>query len=169
MFTSIFWIVVVMSISTLIGAITGLNRKRFKKQAVGTLTFLLLTTTVTGAMIAVRIMDHTGDTWRYAAALIQGVGFIGAGVVFKKNESEDVKGITTAVMLFADVIIATVLGLSIDFTLIPYSQSTEIPLDLRVLFVVMWTVAISVVAFAARSYVAKKSGVPPIKTTTIQK
>lgn len=160
MFTSIFWIVLVMALSTMIGILSGLNRKRLKKHtAIGALTFVLLTTTVTGAMIVVRIIDQAGDAWRYGAAIIQGVGFIGAGVMFKRMESEDVKGLTTAVMLFADVILATVLGLSIDFGKIEYSQSNEIPVDLRVLFIVMWTLFISAAAFFVRSKMsAKRNG-----------
>lgn len=155
MFTSILWIIIVMVLSMTIGILSGLNRKRLKKHStIGTVTFVILTTTVTGAMIVVKILDITGDSWRYAAAIIQGIGFIGAGVMFKKNDSEDVKGLTTAVMLFADVILSTVLGLSLNFGKIEYSQPDYIPVDIRVLTVIILALLISGSAFFVRSRIA---------------
>lgn len=155
MVTSILWIAVVMALSMTVGILSGLNRKRLKKHAtIGTVTFVILTTTVTGAMIVVKILDISNDSWRYAAAIIQGIGFIGAGVMFKKTDSEDVKGLTTAVMLFADVILSTVLGLSINFKSIEYTQPDFIPIDIRVLSVIIFALSISGSAFFIRSRMA---------------
>jgi putative Mg2+ transporter-C (MgtC) family protein len=72
-----------------LGGIIGLERE-YRGHEAGVRTNALV---CAGAALFGTVSLHLGDT-RVAAAVVQGVGFLGAGLIFQRGP--DVKGVTTA-------------------------------------------------------------------------
>ena len=93
-------------ISVVIGALLGLEREyRHKAAGMRTLTLICLGSTLF-TILSVEL-GYPGSPDRVASNILTGVGFIGAGVIFKGDFSID--GITTA----ATIWIASALGIAI--------------------------------------------------------
>lgn len=100
-------IVVIFLVRTLLsvfcGFCLGLERK-IKKHPVGirTLVFLSLSSCLFG-MTSITMAKQgiiTGDTTRIAAGVVSGIGFLGAGVIFRQGFN--IHGLTTAAIIFMD-------------------------------------------------------------------
>lgn len=96
-------------IALLIGAILGLERE-YKRKAAGmrTMTLICLSSTIFTILSAELGYPNSSD--RVASNILTGVGFIGAGVIFKNDFTID--GITTA----ASIWIAAALGMAIGMS-----------------------------------------------------
>ena len=91
-------------VAILCGGILGFERE-YQNKSAGFRTIILITL---GATIFTIISQRIGGSDdRIAANIITGIGFIGAGVIFKG--SLDVKGLTTAAVIW----IAAAIGMSI--------------------------------------------------------
>lgn len=98
--------IIKLSLSVVIGCILGLEREIRGKSA-GFRTLALICFGATIFTIASYLFGVEANRDRIAANIITGVGFIGAGVIFRNNSS--VSGITTA----ASIWIAAALGMMI--------------------------------------------------------
>lgn len=94
--------IVGISICFLLSFILGLERQVRRRSlglrtmilvALGSYMFVSLSFLITGYQI---------DITRIAAGVVAGIGFLGAGVIIKDNEKNQVKGLTTAATLWCD-------------------------------------------------------------------
>ncbi|MFH0861269.1 MAG: MgtC/SapB family protein [Candidatus Altiarchaeota archaeon] len=96
-------------LSALIGLLMGFERKRRGKTA-GIRTFSLI---CLGACVFTMLSlsaFKTDDTARIAAQIVTGIGFLGAGVIWRGGEGEyTIHGITTA----ADMWVSAAIGMAI--------------------------------------------------------
>ena len=86
----------------LIGGLIGAERE-YRSKATGFRTMIMI---CVGAALFTMISTRFGDS-RIAANIVQGIGFLGAGIIFK--EESRVKGLTTAATVWA----VSALGMSI--------------------------------------------------------
>lgn len=104
-----------MLASVLCGGLLGIEREYQNKSAgLRTIVLICLGSTIF-TMISQRI---GGSDDRVAANIITGIGFIGAGVIFKENFN--VKGLTTAAVIWISAAIGMVIGIeeyNLAFTL----------------------------------------------------
>jgi putative Mg2+ transporter-C (MgtC) family protein len=93
-----------MLLASFLGAIMGAERSVIARQQAGMRTYALVALGSCAFVLSGMYIDaqHLGvvnfDPSRIAAAIVQGVGFIGAGLIFMRGES--VHGITTAAGLW---------------------------------------------------------------------
>ncbi|HYK76456.1 MAG TPA: MgtC/SapB family protein [Daejeonella sp.] len=93
-------------VSVLCGSILGIERE-YQNKAAGFRTIILICLGATIFTILSQEMGNSED--RIAANIITGIGFIGAGVIFKNNI--DVKGLTTAAVIWVAAAIGMVVGI----------------------------------------------------------
>lgn len=94
-------------VSFLLGAVLGLERE-YRSKPAGFRTLIMITVGATiFTLLSYRIGSGTPD--RIAANIITGIGFIGAGVIFK--EGMKVSGMTTASTIW----IAAAIGMSVGY------------------------------------------------------
>lgn len=99
-------IIIRLVLSFLLGAFIGLERE-LSGRAAGFRTHILLAMAAALVMMLSIYGFEGGDPARLAAAVITGVGFIGAGAIMR--DGGNIKGITTA----ATIWITTMIGLSV--------------------------------------------------------
>jgi putative Mg2+ transporter-C (MgtC) family protein len=97
--------------AVLCGGILGFERE-YQNKSAGFRTIILITLGSTIFTIVSQKMSGSDD--RIAANIITGIGFIGAGVIFKG--SFDVKGLTTAAVIWTAAAIGMVVGIGEYFT-----------------------------------------------------
>ena len=86
-----------LMVSTLLGALLGAERE-YKGRNIGFRTIILITLGSTLFTILSSIMNSGNDPARIAANIVTGVGFLGAGAIFR--EGATVKGMTTASLIW---------------------------------------------------------------------
>lgn len=117
-------VVVDGGIAGILGSIIGLERDRAGKNA-GPRTMALVGATsamITSAGAVLDMLDKTGDPTRTIQAIITGIGFLGAGLIFQSKRT-GTQGVTTAATVFATAAMGCAVGLgfqvaSAGFTLI---------------------------------------------------
>ena len=92
--------------STLVGALIGLERE-YRSKSAGLRTFTLISVGCTIFTILSEKMGMHTSPDRIAANVVTGIGFLGAGVIFKMDDR--VKGLTTATIIW----VTASLGMSI--------------------------------------------------------
>jgi len=92
--------------STAVGAIIGLERE-YRSKSAGLRTFTLISVGCTIFTILSEKMGGTNSPDRIASNVVTGIGFLGAGVIFKMDDR--VKGLTTATIIW----VTASLGMSI--------------------------------------------------------
>ena len=92
--------------STLVGALIGLERE-YRSKSAGLRTFTLISVGCTIFTILSEKMGLKTSPDRIAANVVTGIGFLGAGVIFKMDDR--VKGLTTATIIW----VTASLGMSI--------------------------------------------------------
>lgn len=110
-FSSELIIVVKIIISFILGAFIGLDREKHGKDA-GIRTYAAV---CIGATIFTSIAAHLGDTAaasRIIANIVVGVGFLGAGVIFRDNASQTSHGLTTAATIWCTAAVGVTVGLN---------------------------------------------------------
>lgn len=95
-------------ISLVAGAVIGAERE-YKTKAAGFRTIILITLGSTIFTIISLILGGDKDPARIASNILTGIGFIGAGVIFK--EGAFVKGITTASVIWVSAAIGVTIGI----------------------------------------------------------
>ncbi len=90
-------------VATLLGAIIGIDRE-WRGKAAGFRTLMLVSmgsalfTLVSYKMIALD-PHYNSDVTRIASNIVTGIGFLGAGIIFRRHQ--DVQGLTTAATVWA--------------------------------------------------------------------
>jgi putative Mg2+ transporter-C (MgtC) family protein len=92
--------------STVVGALIGLERE-YRSKSAGLRTFTLISVGSTIFTIISAKMGMNTSPDRIAANIVTGIGFLGAGVIFKMDDR--VKGLTTATIIW----VTASLGMSI--------------------------------------------------------
>lgn len=102
--------IIKMSFAFCAGFVLGLERK-FRQQSVGMRTLILICESATLlSILSSWISGQIGqaDNARIAAGVISGIGFLGAGVIMKQGLN--VKGLTSAAIIWADATIGLCIG-----------------------------------------------------------
>jgi putative Mg2+ transporter-C (MgtC) family protein len=97
-------IILRLLLAGLLGAVVGLERD-LRDYPAGLRTMALVTL---GAALFMEVSRITGDEDRIAAQVVTGIGFIGAGVIFRQGL--DVKGVTTAATIWAMAAVGLAIG-----------------------------------------------------------
>lgn len=108
--TQLLEIVLKCFLALVCGGAIGFERD-MKRKNVGLRTYMTVCISTTIVMIvAIHCFadTHSGDITRMAAATIQGMGFLGAGMIINKNDH--LEGITSAAMLWCTAIIGLAIG-----------------------------------------------------------
>ncbi len=93
-----------LALAAALGGLIGLERE-LRGYPAGIRTMALITM---GAMLFTDVSQLLGGTDRVAAGIVTGIGFIGAGVIFR--EGYTVRGITTAATIWASAAIGMAIG-----------------------------------------------------------
>ncbi|MBI2172802.1 MAG: MgtC/SapB family protein [Candidatus Aenigmarchaeota archaeon] len=100
-------------IAAIVGLLIGLEREIRKKPA-GMRTHALVCIGATlFTVLSFSFVGSTVDTSRIAAGIVTGIGFLGAGVIFRAEDR--VKGITTAAELWVLAAIGVAIGMGMYF------------------------------------------------------
>lgn len=103
-------IVIKLVLAVIIGGAIGAEREyRSKSAGFRTLTLICLGATI--FTIFSQIIGGTGNPDRIASNIVTGIGFVGAGVIFKGGDSTSkVSGITTAAMIWVTAALGIAIG-----------------------------------------------------------
>jgi putative Mg2+ transporter-C (MgtC) family protein len=117
-------------LSLVLGALIGAERE-YKSKVAGFRTIILITLGSTlFTLVSVALMGQ-GDPTRIASTIVTGIGFLGAGVIYK--ETGTVRGITTAAVIWT----AAAIGMMVGFGLFAISIISVI-LVLIILLTFSW-------------------------------
>ncbi|MFZ2555783.1 MAG: MgtC/SapB family protein [Minisyncoccia bacterium] len=104
-------------LAAFLGMLIGTERSVVARRSAGMRTFALVSLgacifTLTGVYVDAQYIGVINfDPMRIAAAIVQGVGFIGAGLMFAKGDS--VHGVTTAAGLWVAAAVGVLVGFGI--------------------------------------------------------
>ncbi|HEY4334882.1 MAG TPA: MgtC/SapB family protein [Puia sp.] len=102
-------LVLKLVLSILVGGLLGAEREyRSKSAGFRTLTLICLGATI--FTIFSQIIGGPGNPDRIASNIVTGIGFVGAGVVFKGDNTSKVNGITTAAMIWVTAALGMAIG-----------------------------------------------------------
>ena len=107
-----FAVIIDGAIAAILGSIIGWERDRAGKSA-GPRTMALVGTAAAFVVAIGEILDsnaHTGDPTRALHAIITGIGFLGAGLIFTDKRG-GIQGVTTAATIFATAAMGVCVGL----------------------------------------------------------
>ena len=104
-------VVVRLLLAALLGGLVGFQRERVGKAA-GLRTHMLV---ALGSAFFVLIPDRAGmqlaDLSRVLQGILTGIGFLGAGTILKRDEEEEIQGLTTAAGLWLTAAIGIAAGM----------------------------------------------------------
>jgi putative Mg2+ transporter-C (MgtC) family protein len=96
-------------LSLLVGGLLGAEREyRSKSAGFRTLTLICLGATI--FTIISQVIGGAGNPDRIASNIVTGIGFVGAGVIFKGDTTSKVNGITTAAMIWVTAALGMAIG-----------------------------------------------------------
>src|ERR1700742_1862230 len=96
-------------LAAVIGGALGAEREyRSKSAGFRTLTMICLGATI--FTIFSQIIGGPGNPDRIASNIVTGIGFVGAGVIFKGDGTSKVNGITTAAMIWVTAALGMAIG-----------------------------------------------------------
>ena len=96
-------------LSTVIGFLIGYERERSGK-LVGIRTISLI---CLGATLFCLMSPNIGDNSRVVAQIVSGIGFLGAGIIFKNGD--EIHGLTTAATIWVSAAIGALIGMGLYF------------------------------------------------------
>ena len=102
-----------LSLALFCGVIVGAERElRNKPAGISTQTLV-----ISGAMIFAFLSQalDAGDPTRIAAQIVSGIGFLGAGIILKSENSKKVSNVTTAASIWYSAGIGMALGFDFHF------------------------------------------------------
>ena len=100
-------------IAAVLGSLIGWERDRAGKSA-GPRTMALVgsaSATIVAIGAVMDIASQYGDPTRALHAIITGIGFLGAGLIFTDKHSTGIQGVTTAATVFATAAVGVAVGL----------------------------------------------------------
>jgi putative Mg2+ transporter-C (MgtC) family protein len=106
-------VIINASIAAFLGSLIGWERDRAGKSA-GPRTMALVGS-ASAAIVAIgAVVDDSskyGDPTRALHAIITGIGFLGAGLIFTDKRSTGIQGVTTAATVFSTAAVGVAVGL----------------------------------------------------------
>jgi len=102
-------ILVKLALSIIIGGLLGAERE-YRSKSAGFRTLTLICVGATLFTIFSQIIGGPGNPDRIASNIVTGIGFVGAGVIFKGDGSSKVNGITTAAMIWVTAALGMTIG-----------------------------------------------------------
>jgi putative Mg2+ transporter-C (MgtC) family protein len=97
-----------ISAAVLLGALIGLERQ-WRQRMAGLRTNALVSTGAAAFVAISMLLPGENDSTRISAQIVSGIGFLGAGVIFR--EGFNVRGLNTAATLWCSAAIGTLSGL----------------------------------------------------------
>lgn len=97
-------------VSLVLGALLGAERE-YKSRNIGFRTIILITLGSTFFTILSTLIGGNGDNSRIASNIVTGIGFLGAGAIFRDGIS--VRGVTTASVIWISAAIGMACGLGL--------------------------------------------------------
>lgn len=98
-----------LGVALLLGGLMGAERE-YKGRNIGFRTVILITLGSTLFTIVSGVMSEDGDPTRIASNIVTGVGFLGAGAIFRDGFS--VKGVTTASLIWISAAVGMACGIA---------------------------------------------------------
>jgi putative Mg2+ transporter-C (MgtC) family protein len=96
-------------IAALLGGLVGLERERHGHSA-GVGTFALVTLGACAfSLVSNLVFAEVSDNTRIASGVVEGIGFLGAGIIIQSRRG-DVSGLTTAAALWATASVGMLVG-----------------------------------------------------------
>ena len=102
-------IIIKLILSIVIGGAIGAERE-YRSKSAGFRTMTLICLGATVFTIFSQIIGGTGNPDRIASNIVTGIGFVGAGVIFKGDSTSKVNGITTAAMIWVTAALGMAVG-----------------------------------------------------------
>lgn len=96
--------------ATLVGGVIGLNRDLNGKPT-GVRTMGLVGLGAALIVVAAGLVGGNGDATRAVQGIVTGIGFLGAGVIFKEVSSDRIHGLTTAATIWLTAALGVTCGL----------------------------------------------------------
>jgi len=100
--------IILLLLSVIAGYFIGHQRIRSGHSEVGSRTLSLVALGACLFTLIPTLSSIPGDPWRMAAGIIQGVGFLGAGILIKVDNG--IKGVTTAAAIWVSASIGIAFG-----------------------------------------------------------
>lgn len=119
-------IIVRVLIGALLASLIGWERDRAGKAA-GTRTMALVGVSATLIVAIGEVLNRElefGDPTRALHAVVTGIGFLGAGLIFLGGRSNQIKGVTTAATVFTTACMGVAVGLGFIWTGIAFTLVT---------------------------------------------
>ena len=123
-------VTVKMAIAAILGAIIGWERDRAGKAA-GTRTMELVGTSSALVVAIGEVLNEGadfGDPTRALHAVVTGIGFLGAGLIFTIERSKEIQGVTTAATVFSTACMGIAVGLGFFVTAVAFALTIIIVL-----------------------------------------
>lgn len=102
-----------LCLALLCGVLIGFERELRKKPAGISTQTLVITGSMMFAFLS-RMLDE-GDPTRIASQIVSGIGFLGAGIILKKESKNIVTNVTTAASIWYSAAIGMALGFNFHF------------------------------------------------------
>jgi putative Mg2+ transporter-C (MgtC) family protein len=99
-----------LGVSLILGGLMGAERE-YKGRNIGFRTIILITLGSCLFTIISTVMSHGGDPTRIASNVVTGVGFLGAGAIFRDGFT--VKGVTTASLIWISAAVGMACGIGL--------------------------------------------------------
>ena len=102
-------IIIELALSIVVGGAIGAERE-YRSKSAGFRTITLICLGATIFTIFSQIIGGPGNPDRIASNIVTGIGFVGAGVIFKGDSTSKVNGITTAAMIWVTAALGMAIG-----------------------------------------------------------
>src|SRR5579871_4153692 len=102
-------IAIKLILAVIIGGAIGAERE-YRSKSAGFRTITLICLGATIFTIFSKIIGGSGNPDRIASNIVTGIGFVGAGVIFKGDSLGKVSGITTAAMIWVTAALGMAIG-----------------------------------------------------------
>jgi putative Mg2+ transporter-C (MgtC) family protein len=103
-------IVLKLAVSFLLGGFIGYDREKHKRDA-GIRTYAAV---CIGSTLFTAVAEHLVEATaggRVIAGIVTGIGFLGAGVIYKSNDTHTTTGLTTAATIWCTAAVGVAIGL----------------------------------------------------------
>ncbi len=101
--------IIPLIVATILGACIGLERELAgKNPSLRTFTFICVGSCLFSLISIQGAHDYSGDRTRIAAQIVTGIGFLGAGTIFRYGDN--VRGLTTAALMWVTASIGMAVG-----------------------------------------------------------
>jgi putative Mg2+ transporter-C (MgtC) family protein len=102
-------IILKLALSILVGGLLGAERE-YRSKSAGFRTMTLICLGATIFTIFSQILGGIGNPDRIASNIVTGIGFVGAGVIFRGDNTSKVNGVTTAAMIWVTAALGMAIG-----------------------------------------------------------